>query len=202
MKIMSNGQKTEGKRPLPDLNANLREDIHFLMPIAIGVTLGIFGNMFVNATFELLRNVNGSSIPNDLLIGILILSFGIILIPSYYIYHNMVLIRQRSWGSSICTSGSQRYTIGETFSINGTCPSLQNNVTIKLFTESQFHEKPLPRPILEFNASIEDDYQYHYTLNTTGLEPGLYRLMAINNDSGKYSTANIILIRDGGARTT
>ncbi|WP_292425504.1 hypothetical protein, partial [Methanoregula sp.] len=79
---MSNGQKTEGKRPLPDLNANLREDIHFLMPIAIGVTLGIFGNMFVNATFELLRNVNGSSIPNDLLIGILILSFGIILIPS------------------------------------------------------------------------------------------------------------------------
>lgn len=192
--IMSNDQNPARRQPLPDLNATSKDEIQFLLPLVLGVALGIFGNIFVSAIFELLRNMDGGVISNNILIGIIIISLGIISLPIYTVYHNMLLMSRRKWGSTICISGTQKYTIGDTFKISGTCLSQQNNVTLKLYMESQFRENQLIHPIHEFTAPIEEDYQYHSGMNTSGLAPGLYRLIAINNDNGAYSTVSLTLV--------
>jgi|SRR5208337_1937401 len=180
-------QNTPRLNRLSDHGAAYRKKLPLIESLGIGVILGIFGNVFVNAIFDLVKSNNGGPFSNDELIVISLISFIICLIPLYYYYSILQSLKNPKGGVTIVASGSQAYRIGDLFEIRGSCITNMESVIIRIFRENQ-----LGAPIFEFPVPIDFDYRYRYPIDTSSLALGQYRIIAFN-DNGNSASVSIVV---------
>ncbi len=181
------------KRPrLPKNHPYLKSEISLMKGYVIGIMLGLLGNVFVNASFELLKNPYTGLISNSTVITILIICVFTMLIPIYIIGRDLLLIKNgMKYAPTIVAIGNQEYTLGDKIVFEGTCISDDKTVAIKLF-----NEKYTINPRAEITFPIADDFTYRCSFDTSGLEPELYKAVAENN-YGLSASVSLYLVDKG-----